>query len=75
MKRPGIIFDLDGTVYRGEQLIPGARETIERMRERAHPLVFVTNAIETVAEHVEKLARLGIAVQPDEIISTSNMLL
>ncbi len=26
----GIIFDLDGTVYRGEQLIPGARETIER---------------------------------------------
>jgi arabinose operon protein AraL len=74
MKRPGIIFDLDGTVYRGEQLIPGARETIERMRERAHPLVFVTNAIETVAEHVEKLARLGIAVQPDEIITAARVL-
>ena len=53
MNKPhGIIFDLDGTVYRGEQLIPGARETIERMRASAHPLVFVTNAIETVAEHV-----------------------
>lgn len=75
MTRPhGIIFDLDGTVYRGEQLIPGAHETIERMRERAHPLVFVTNAIETVAEHVDKLARLGIAVQPDQVITAARVL-
>lgn len=75
MTRPhGIIFDLDGTVYRGEQLIPGARETIERMREQAHPLVFVTNAIETIDEHVDKLARLGIAVQPDEIITAARVL-
>ena len=72
MTRPqGIIFDLDGTVYRGEQLIPGARETIERMRELQHPLVFVTNAIETVDEHVDKLTRLGIRVSPDEIITAA----
>lgn len=72
MIRPqGIIFDLDGTVYRGEQLIPGARATIERMRELQHPLVFVTNAIETVAEHVDKLARLGVDVRPDEIITAA----
>jgi arabinose operon protein AraL len=72
MTRPqGIIFDLDGTVYRGEQLIPGARETIERMRELQHPLVFVTNAIETVAEHVDKLTRLGVRVSPEEIITAA----
>lgn len=70
----GVIFDLDGTVYRGENLIPGARETIERMRERAHPLVFVTNAIETVNEHIAKLARLGIQVAPDEIITAARVL-
>jgi len=70
----GIILDLDGTIYRGECLIPGARETIERMRRCAHPLVFVTNAIETVAEHVDKLARLGVPVSPNEIINSALVL-
>jgi arabinose operon protein AraL len=65
----GIILDLDGTVYRGEQLIPGARETIEWLRGRGHPLVFVTNAIETLAEHVDKLAGLGVPARPEEIIN------
>lgn len=77
MVRPrGIILDLDGTVYLGEQLIPGARETIERMRQRAHALrlVFVTNAIETVAEHVEKLTALGVPVSPGEIINSALVL-
>jgi arabinose operon protein AraL len=73
-KHHGIIFDLDGTVYCGEQLIPGARETIERMRASAHPLVFVTNAIETVAEHVDKLTRLGIQVSADGIINSALVL-
>ena len=71
----GIILDLDGTVYRGAQIIPGARATIERMRKGAHPLVFATNAIESVAEHVEKLAGLGIAVRPGEIINSTFVLI
>ncbi len=71
----GIILDLDGTVYRGAQIIPGARETIERMRKGAHPLVFATNAIESVAEHVEKLSGLGIAVRPVEIINSTFVLI
>ena len=28
----GYIFDLDGTIYLGEKLIPGARETIEKLK-------------------------------------------
>jgi NagD protein len=70
----GIIFDLDGTIYRSGQLIPGARETIERMRKGAHPLVFVTNAIEPVTEHVDKLVGLGVPVNPDEIINSALVL-
>ena len=83
MNRPrGIILDLDGTVYRGDRLIPGAREAIERMRRspegdlrRAHPLVFVTNAIETRAEHVDKLTQLGVPASPDEIINSPLVLI
>jgi HAD superfamily hydrolase (TIGR01450 family) len=71
----GIILDLDGTVYRGERLIPGARETIEWLRGRGHPLVFVTNAIETLAEHVDKLAGLGVPARPEEIINAPLVLI
>ena len=71
----GIILDLDGTVYRGERLIPGARETIEWLRGRGHPLVFVTNAIETRVEHVDKLAGLGVSASPDEIINAPLVLI
>ncbi|MBM3127510.1 MAG: HAD-IIA family hydrolase [Chloroflexi bacterium] len=74
-KPRGIILDLDGTIYRGARIIPGARETIERMRKGAHPLIFATNAIESVAEHVEKLAGLGIAVRPDAIINSTFVLI
>jgi len=74
-KLPGIILDLDGTVYRGERLIPGARETIGWLRQRGHPLVFVTNAIETQAEHVDKLAGLGVPASADEIINAPLVLI
>jgi HAD superfamily hydrolase (TIGR01450 family) len=76
MTKPrGIILDLDGTVYRGEQLIPGARESVEWLRKREHPLVFVTNAIETLAEHVDKLAGLGLPARPEEIINAPLVLI
>jgi arabinose operon protein AraL len=71
----GIILDLDGTVYRGERLIPGAREAIEWLRGRGHPIVFVTNAIETRAEHVDKLAGLGVLARPDDIINAPLVLI
>ena len=66
---PGIILDLDGTIYRGERAIPGAAEAVERLRRRACPIVFVTNALQSRAEHAVKLARFGIPADPDEIIN------
>ena len=76
MTRPrGIILDLDGTVYRGERLIPGAREAIEWLRGRGHPLVFITNALETQAKHVDKLAGLGVGASHDEIINAPLVLI
>jgi arabinose operon protein AraL len=66
----GIIFDLDGTIYRGNRLIPGAREALERLRRRGHPMVFVTNAIESRAEHMKKLVELGVPAVLDDIINS-----
>lgn len=70
MNRPtGIILDLDGTVYRGDRLIPGACGAIEWLRRQVHRIVFVTNALESRAEHAAKLSRLNIPTEPDDVVN------
>ena len=39
----GFIFDLDGTVYLGERLIPGAERIIRLLREEGKKVVFLSN--------------------------------
>ncbi len=75
MKPQGIIFDLDGTVYLSDHLIPGARETIEWLRDHDHPIVFVSNKpLESRADYAAKLTRLGIPTPDDRVINSSLVL-
>lgn len=68
----GFIFDLDGTVYRGEELIPGARETIETLRASGKRVVFLSNKpIQTRDDYAAKLTKLGIPTAVDDIINSS----
>ena len=39
----GFIFDLDGTVYLGERLIPGAERVVRLLREGGKKVVFLSN--------------------------------
>lgn len=60
------IFDLDGTVYRDNALLPGAAETIEALRGRGHRVLFASNnSTMTRATYVQRLAAMGIEVEPD----------
>jgi NagD protein len=71
----GWLFDLDGTVYRGEILIPGARETILALRGAGRRVGFLSNKpLQTRADYAAKLARLGIPTTADEVISASLVL-
>jgi len=68
----GFIFDLDGTVYIGDELIPGADRVIRLIRERGRKVVFLSNKpIQTREDYVSKLTRLGIPAQPDEVINST----
>ena len=68
----GFIFDLDGTVYRGEQLIPGADGVIRLLRENKKKVVFLSNKpLETREDYASKLTRLGIPTQPNEVINST----
>jgi HAD superfamily hydrolase (TIGR01450 family) len=72
----GYAFDLDGTVYLGDDLLPGAAETIARIRGRGARIVFVTNKpLETAADYAAKLTRLGVPATADDIVTAIDSLL
>jgi arabinose operon protein AraL len=68
----GFIFDLDGTVYVSDQLIPDADRVIRLIRERGRKVVFLSNKpIQTREDYASKLTRLGIPTQADEVINST----
>ncbi len=71
----GIIFDLDGTVYLGEQALEGAVETIGALRELGKRTLFVTNKpLEPRQKYAAKLTRLGIPTTPEQVITSGYVL-
>ncbi|MEA3337617.1 MAG: HAD-IIA family hydrolase [Chloroflexota bacterium] len=66
------IFDLDGTVYLGESLLPTAGETIEALRRLGRRTVFLSNnPTETRDTYARKLTRLGLATPAGDVINSS----
>jgi arabinose operon protein AraL len=71
----GWLFDLDGTVYLGEALLPGAAETIAALRADSRRVAFLSNKpLYTRADYAEKLTRLGIPTSIDEVVNSSIVL-
>lgn len=71
----GYVFDLDGTVYLGDRLLPGASQTVGRLRELGKTVVFLSNnPLHTRDEYAAKLTRLGIPTVPDAVINSSYVL-
>ena len=72
----GYAFDLDGTIYLGDSLIPGADRVIDALRATGARVVFVTNKpLETSADYAAKLTKLGIPAVPSDVISAIDALL
>lgn len=70
----GLVCDLDGVIYKGDQSISRAPEAIAELRRRGVRLVFCTNnSRSTVAQYQSKLARLGIEASGDEILTSATV--
>jgi 4-nitrophenyl phosphatase len=68
----GFIFDLDGTLYRGNSVLPGAAEFIAGLRRGGVPYLFLTNNSTTPPAGVaERLTRMGITAGPDDVLTSS----
>ena len=62
-------FDMDGTIYLGEEPIPGARAALRSLRERGKRCYFVTNNTSKARHnYFDKLKRMEIEVELSEII-------
>jgi HAD superfamily hydrolase (TIGR01450 family) len=66
-----VIFDLDGTIYLGSQLIKGADDAVARLRQSGKRVVFLTNKpIDSPETYANKLVRMGIPADPQDIITS-----
>lgn len=67
---PGYLIDMDGVLYRGSHLIPGADRFIAELREANIPFLFLTNNSQrTRRDMVTKLERLGIHVSEEHVFT------
>jgi 4-nitrophenyl phosphatase len=66
-----ILLDLDGCVYRGNQIIVGVREALRGFRERGVKILFLTNNSTMTSEgYAEKLRVMGIESVPEEFLTS-----
>jgi HAD superfamily hydrolase (TIGR01450 family) len=67
----GYVFDLDGTIYLGDELLPGAKRLVLKLRELGKRVVFLSNNPTKDPEmYAEKLTGMGIETPASEIINT-----
>jgi HAD superfamily hydrolase (TIGR01450 family) len=65
------LFDLDGTIYLGDQLLPGARRLVQELRRRDLAVRFLSNnPTKDPEQYAAKLAELGLATPVEEIVNT-----
>ncbi len=65
----GFLIDMDGVIYRGSELIPGADRFIAELLALELPFFFLTNNSQrTRRDVVAKLGRLGIRVEESHIL-------
>ncbi len=65
------VFDLDGTIYLGEALLPGAQRLIEGLRARGKRVVFCSNnPTKRPDDYAAKLTRLGLPTDVSEVYTS-----
>jgi len=70
--RHGYLIDMDGVLYRGSELIPGAVPFIQQLREREIPFRLLTNNSQrTRRDVVAKLARLRIDIKEEHVFTSA----
>lgn len=66
----GYVVDLDGTVYLGDEALPGAVAALARIRTAGSRVVFLTNnPLRSAASYAERLRGLGVQADEREVVT------
>ncbi len=69
-----LIVDMDGVLWRGDTPLPGLHEFFAFLHERELGYILATNNSSRLPEqYAEKLARFGVEVSPDHILTSSQV--
>ena len=69
-KIEGLLIDIDGTLYEGDALIPGAAEAFKMLDAKAIPYRLVTNTTsKPLSAILEKLRSAGLEIAPEHVFS------
>lgn len=67
-----LLFDLDGTLYRGNEPIPGAGQLISDLQRKGIPCLYVTNnSTRTALEVTEHLHVMGIPAEERMVVTSA----
>lgn len=70
VNKRGFLIDMDGVIYRGNEMIPGAIEFVAALRAKRIPFLFLTNNSQrTRRDMAAKLNRMGFAVEDEHIFT------
>ncbi len=68
----GVLFDMDGVIYVGTQLLPGVQAMFDYLEQTGRKWLCVTNnASKTPAQFVEKLTGMGVRARPEQILGSA----
>ena len=68
--RRGYLIDMDGVIYRGGEVIPGAVEFVTRLIDHDVPFLFLTNNSQRTRRDVAtRLARMGIPAREEHVFT------
>jgi HAD superfamily hydrolase (TIGR01457 family) len=66
------MIDMDGTIYKGRDIIPGAVEFIDFLKKEKIPFVFLTNnSSHTIEYYFDKLTKMGFGINKKSILSST----
>lgn len=66
----GVLLDLSGVIYIGNELVDGAAEAVRRLHQADLPVRFITNTTRsTRAVILRKLARMGLDLDPEALFT------
>ena len=66
------LFDMDGTLYLGDQLYDFTVELLETLKATGRKYLFMTNnSSKSVEDYIKKLEKLGIPAAREDFITSS----